>query len=85
MKNTKVVHIGVGWGVMAEWNRVRTRLAAGTSKGFFLVMDDEDGRDSVLLGGVYKDDPQRALSAILKISAARMLAEDPPLPKQAHE
>lgn len=81
MTKTKVVHLGAVRDLQAEWEKVRQFIGTGRMKGFQLTVLDEDERETVFLGGVYKDDSQKALRASLKMSAARMLAEDEPLLK----
>jgi hypothetical protein len=78
MKNTKIVDLGQIRDIVSEWGRVREHLATRKAKAFQLVLMGDDDEETVFIGGIYKQDPQRALSAALKCSAARALAEDPP-------
>lgn len=78
MKNTKIVDLGQIRDVFAEWEKVRQHLATRKVRGFQITLIGDDESETVYMGGVYKEDPLRALSAALKSSAARALAEDPP-------
>jgi len=76
---TKVVQLGLVRDLLAEWERVRSRIAAGRVGGFQAVFcDSEGGQEEVFLGGVYQKDVSLATRAQLRISAARVLAEDEP-------
>lgn len=79
MKNTKIVDLGQVRDVFVEWDKVRQHLASRKIRGFQITLIGDDDSETVYTGGVYKEDPLRALSATLKSSAARALADDPPL------
>jgi hypothetical protein len=83
VKNTKIVDLGEIRDVLVEWDRVRTHLLTQRAKGFQLAIIGPDESEAIFTGGIYKQDPLRALSASLKCSAARALADDPPLALQA--
>jgi hypothetical protein len=79
MQRTKVVNLGPVKDLLGEWERVRQGILSGRTGGFHVVfMDNETGKETIFLGGVYREDPQRALGASLKASAARALIEDEP-------
>jgi hypothetical protein len=63
---------------MAEWEKVRRHIIAGGVKGFTITLLNEASRETIYAGGEYKDDPQAALKAALRMSAVRTLVEDPP-------
>ena len=77
MKNTKIIDLGQVRDVFAEWEKVRQHLATMHVKGFQIALIGPDDSETVYMGGVYKVEPLRALSATLKMSAARALADDP--------
>jgi hypothetical protein len=79
VKNTKIVDLGQIRDVFVEWDKVRRHLATSKVRGFQITLIGDDDSETVYTGGVYKENPLRALSATLKSSAARALAEDPPL------
>jgi hypothetical protein len=79
VKNTKIIDLGQVRDLFAEWEKVRQHLATMHVKGFQIALVGPDDKETVYTGGVYKEDPLRALSATLKLSAARALADDPPL------
>jgi hypothetical protein len=76
--NVKVVNLGVVKDLLTEWERVRLHIVKGDIGGFQSVFCDSQQRETIFLGGVYKHDPQKALGAALKLSAARALEEDEP-------
>lgn len=77
--NMKVVKLGMVRDLLAEWEKVRRHILAGETAGFHSMFCDSDGQETLFLGGVYKEDPEKALKATLKVSAARVLDEDEPL------
>lgn len=79
MKSTKVVNLGSVRDLFAEWEKVHGAIRTGRVSAFQLTVRDDDGRETIYLGGVYKQDPRLALGAILKTSAARVSLEDQPL------
>jgi hypothetical protein len=84
VKNTKIIDLGQVRDLFAEWEKVRQHLATRHIKGFQLTLIGNDDSETLYTGGAYKQDPLRALSATLKMSAARALADDPP-PKLRHK
>ena len=84
MKNTKIVNLGQVRNLLTLWEAVRSSFKSGKYKGFQLTLIGEDNRDTVFVGGVYQEEPLRAVSAMLKSSAARMAVEDEPM-KEASE
>lgn len=78
MKNTKVVNLGKVRDLLSEWDTVRKHILAGNIGGFQSMFCDTTGRETIYVGGVYREDPQKALKALLRMSAARALAEDDP-------
>lgn len=77
---TTVRNLGQVRDLLAEWDRVRSGIVAGRVCAFHVTLCDGDS-ETIYIGGAYKDDPERALRAVLRVSAARMLAEDDPLPR----
>jgi hypothetical protein len=63
---------------MAEWEKVRRHIIAGGVTGFTITLLNDAARETIYAGGSYKDDPQAALRAALRMSAVRTLIEDPP-------
>jgi hypothetical protein len=78
VKHTKIINLGVVRNLLPEWLRVKQHIAQHKVSGWYTVMCDEEGREALYMGGVYKHEPARALQAALKISAARALIEDDP-------
>lgn len=78
MKNTKVVHLGQVKDLLAEWDKVRQRIVAGSMGGFYTALCDAEGHEAIFWGGVYKEDSGAALKAMLKVAAVRALTEDKP-------
>jgi hypothetical protein len=78
--NTTVINLGKVRDMLVEWEKVRQQIVSGKISGFQTVFVDEKQRETIYLGGVYKNDPRAAMAAALKLSAARMLNEDAPIP-----
>lgn len=78
---TSIINLGGVRDLLAEWTKVREAIVKGQIRGFSTALMTDDGGETIYLGGAYKQDPQKALSAMLKTSAARTLTEEEPLPK----
>lgn len=78
MKNTKVVNLAAVKELLAELDRIRQRVLSGEVDGWMGVLR-EGGTDTVYVGGVYGTSSATRLQGVLKMSAARMAVEDPPL------
>lgn len=78
VKNTKIVNLGQVRDLLAEWEKVRAAIMTGKIDGWFAAFRDTEAQESIYMGGVYKEDPQEALKAALRVSAARTLIEDEP-------
>lgn len=78
MKN-KVVQLGVVRDMLAELDKLRAAITSGRVTGFHAALKHVDGEETIYLGGVYRENPEDALRAALRASAARVLAEDPPV------
>jgi hypothetical protein len=76
--HTRVVNIGKVRDLLMEWEKVRRHITAGRITGFQTVFCDSQDRETIYLGGVYRENPQAGIAATLKLSAARMLEEDEP-------
>lgn len=83
MTKTTIVYLDSVKEMLAELDKARREILRGRNVGFHTTLMGEDSSETIFLGGAYRDDPKRALGAILKTSAARAKAEDPPLPKLA--
>lgn len=79
MPSKKVIQLGGYRELLSQWELVREEIVAGHIKGLHTTMLLSDQQEVVLSAGVYRRDPQRAISAILNASADRMLSEDEPL------
>lgn len=75
---TRVVNLGNVRSLLAEWEKVRQHILKRRITGFQTVFRDSENAEAIFFGGVYKDDPQAALAATLKLSAAKVLEEDEP-------
>jgi hypothetical protein len=79
VKNTKVVNLGQirdARALLVEWEKVKLEILAGKVGGFYTVLCDEERREAVFIGGIFKEDPSAGLKAALKLSAARAVEED---------
>lgn len=79
MKTTNIVHLGSVREALAELERARLAILAGAQDGFHIAVRC-DGVETIFLGGMFLKDQGAATRAVLKASAARMLAEDDPPP-----
>lgn len=75
---SKIVQLGAVRNLLAEWEKVRSHIAAGEINGWSITIRDGLDEETIYLGGTYKEDPQAALKAALRMSAARVLTEDDP-------
>lgn len=80
---TRVVDLGAVRDLLSELDKLRSAILGGQVSGFSCTVMDQEERETLYMGGVYKEDPKLALSAILKASAARVMAEDPPKLRRA--
>lgn len=83
MKNTKIKNLGQIRELLHVWDEVRQGILSGSVRGISAALKFEDS-ESIYLGGHYREDPQAALGAALKASAARTLIEDEPPRFQAN-
>lgn len=77
-----VVHLGNLGSVrdmLIQWEAVRQEILTGEVSGFTTVLRSSANKETFHMGGVYKASQREALKAVLKLSVARMKAEDPPL------
>ena len=63
---------------MAEWIKVKEHILNNEVQGFHTSIMGPDGRETVYIGGAHKQSAEAALKAALRVSAARVLAEDVP-------
>jgi hypothetical protein len=78
MNNTKIRDLGQVRDILAEWEMVRQALVAGVVAGFHVGLLDQNGAETIYVGGVYKSDPEAAARAALRAWMKRMLNEDEP-------
>lgn len=78
MRDSKIVRLGEIRDLLAEWEKVRTKILSSTVTSFYAQTEDEAGHQSVYWGGRYKEEPHEALAAMLKVLAARAMVEDLP-------
>jgi hypothetical protein len=76
MKNTKVVHLGAVRDLLAELEVIRQHILKGKTSGWIGALRDEDGVDTVYVGGSFSHSTSERLGAVLKMSAARVEIED---------
>lgn len=74
----KIINLGAVLDLQAEWEKGRDFIRSGRVRGFNLTLMREDGTEQIVLGGVYNADPQAAVRALLKMSAARVQEDDEP-------
>lgn len=81
MANKRVIDLGAVREMLAHLDVLRDRIVSGCTSGLHTTIMDSEKGECVISAGVYRNDPHRAISAILNASAKRMLAEDQPLPR----
>jgi hypothetical protein len=69
MKNTNVVHLGTVREMLAELDKMRAGILAGTVSGIQTSSRSSAGKDTVFLGGVFKEDPGAAMRVIIRATA----------------
>lgn len=79
-RTSNVVYMGAVRDLLAELDNLRLDVLAGEIQGWGGVVKYAGGKDVVYLGGSFKASSTDRARAMLKVSAARMLAEDEPLP-----
>lgn len=85
MKNTKIVHLRQVRDLLAEWDVIRRDILRGNVSGWIGALQNGDGHETVYLGGLYGSDSAERLKAVLKMAAARVQEEEPPLPSAANQ
>ena len=75
---TRIVNLGAVRDLLPELDKLRSAILTGQVSAFQCTLMDQEGQETLYMGGVYKEDPKLALGAILKASAARVMVEDPP-------
>jgi hypothetical protein len=76
MNNTNIRDLGQVRDVLAEWEKVRQQLIAGTVVGFHAALIEPSGDETIYIGGIYKGHPEAAARAALRASMARMLKDE---------
>lgn len=76
MTSTKVIQLVGIRDLLGQVEQLRKAVIAGRVQGWTATVMDDLGKESIYLAGVYKDDPEQALKAALKQSAARVMRED---------
>lgn len=71
-----VVHLGQVRDLRAEWDRVRDAVSRGRVTGFYLTVLNDNGKETIYVGGAYTEDPQLAARSALRMSMARMMDEE---------
>jgi hypothetical protein len=79
MKETKVVYMAAVKDLLAELEKLRLDVVRGEVQGWGGAVKFTDGREVAYIGGTFKDSSADQARAMLKVSALRMQAEDPPL------
>jgi hypothetical protein len=75
---SNVVNLGQVRNLLAEWDKVREHIIAGDIAGWAATIRNNSGRETVYLGGVFRNDSRLTLSAALRMSTARVMEEDEP-------
>jgi hypothetical protein len=78
VKYSNVVNLGQVRDILAVWDEVRDHLISGEVDRFQVTLGSPTGKETVYLGGVFKEDGMAAISAALKMSMIRMMEEDEP-------
>jgi hypothetical protein len=76
----KVVQLGPIRDLTDEWEKVRQHFVSGKVTGFSITLRDDQGREAIYMAGHYKRSPKDAARVAMRMSAARVMAEDDPLP-----
>lgn len=79
MKQTNIVSLVRVRSLFTEWEKVKEHFRTTKVAGFQISVIAEDGSETIFRGGLLADDTALALKAMLRMSAARMQAEDEPL------
>lgn len=85
MHQTKVVNLSKIRELLRELDEARRRVVNGSLSGWQTTLRDEQGRDTVFLGGIFSENPQAAIPALLNASAERRFGETDPPPFQASQ
>lgn len=75
----KIVNLGQVRDLLSEWERVKDEIRAGRIEGFALMVRAPNGGEAIYVGGHYKSNPHEATRCVLRLSAALVMVEDPPL------
>lgn len=78
MLSKKVVQLGSVRELLMLVDELRGRILAGKTTDIHATLMNDGGEENVIASGVYVNDPQLAIRAILNASARRMLAQDDP-------
>jgi hypothetical protein len=79
MNKSNVVWMGSVRDLLVELDKLRSDVLAGGVLGWGGTVMYADGREVVYLGGTFKESSEDRARAMLKVSATRMMREDPPL------
>lgn len=79
MTKSNVIYMATVRDLLIEWDKVRSDILAGEALGWGGTVQYKD-REVVYLGGSFRESAADRARAMLKVSAARMMREDPPLP-----
>jgi hypothetical protein len=63
-----VVNLGETRDLLQHWDEFRRAIAQGHFKGAAVCLKTQDGTELVFFAGAYKDDPESALSAAMRLS-----------------
>lgn len=84
MPHTKVVHLAEIKDLLAQLEVIRQHVLKGKVAGWFGTLRDEDGTETVYMGGVHARSSEDRLKAILKMSAARLQQSGMPMDGTHH-
>jgi hypothetical protein len=76
---SKVVYMAAVKDLLAELDKLRGDVLAGKALGWGGAVKYADGREVVYIGGDFRHNAADHTRVMLKVSALRMLQEDPPL------
>lgn len=65
---TKVVDMRGVRDLLADWEEVRQRILHGGIKAWAVSVRDDQGREAIYVGGSYKQDPDAACKAAMRMS-----------------
>jgi hypothetical protein len=64
----KVINLGRRLDLLRDWDRVREAIIKGRVHDWYVTLRDDDGAQTVFLGGIFKTDAKEAAKASMRVS-----------------